>query len=63
MYVTQQQLAESEGCSVSTIERARKRMEKSGRYPKAVKKIGKIRICKEDFEDFAGWERRMKVGG
>ena len=39
MYVTQKTLAASEGCSIDTIIRIRKRMEQSGRYPDAVRKI------------------------
>ena len=60
MYVTQKTLAASEGCSIDTIIRIRKRMEKSGKYPDAVKKTGVIKICKEDFEAYCCYERRAK---
>ena len=60
MYVTAKMLAEREGCSVTTINRIRIRMEKSGRYPNAVKRTGTIKIKEEDFDDFTLRERRNK---
>ena len=58
MYVTTKMLAEREGCSVKTIDRIRLRMERSGLYPKAVKRTGTIKIRTEDFDDYVLRERR-----
>ena len=61
MYVTQKTLAASEGCSIDTIIRIRKRMEQSGRYPDAVKKTGVIKICKEDIVVMRGEQSGRQV--
>lgn len=60
MYVTTAMLAAKEGCSVKTINRIRLRMEKSGLYPKAVKRTGTIKIETKAFNDFICNERREK---
>ena len=60
MYVTAKMLAEREGCSVTTINRIRIRMEKSGLYPQGVKRTGSIKINVDDFDAFTLRERRTK---
>lgn len=60
MYVTARVLAEREGCSITTINRIRVRMEKSGLYPQGVKRTGSIKINVDDFDAFTLRERRTK---
>ena len=60
MYVSIKDLAVREGCSVSQVYRNVREMERSGLYPNGVMQVGKVRVSKEDFEDFLLRKRRMK---
>lgn len=60
MYMTKKELATVLGCSLRTIERKVTEMERSGLYPNAVMQVGRVRVNREDFEDFLLRQRRMK---
>ena len=60
MYVSIKDLAVREGCSVSQVYRNVREMERSGLYPNGVMQVGKVRVSREDFEDFLLRKRRMK---
>lgn len=60
MYMTKKELATVLGCSLRTIERKVTEMERSGLYPNAVMQVGRVRMSREDFEDFLLRKRRMK---
>ena len=52
MYVYREVLAERHKVVPDTISRIVREMVKSGDYPKAVKKCGRLEISEEDFEDY-----------
>lgn len=60
MYLTKRELASVFGCSQKTIEQRVTEMERSGLYPNGVMQVGKVRVSREDFEDFLLRKRRMK---
>lgn len=60
MYLTKRELVSVFGCSEKTIERRVNEMERSGLYPNGVMQVGKVRVSREDFEDFLLRKRRMK---
>ena len=60
MYLTKRELASVFGCSEKTIERRVTEMERNGLYPNGVMQVGKVRVSREDFEDFLLRKRRMK---
>ena len=60
MYMTMTELASEFGCSHRTITRRVTEMRRSGMYPKSVLAgIGKLRVNREDFEDFLQRKGRM----
>lgn len=58
MYVLPDMLATKYECSIATITRAIREMEKSGRYPEAVQRIGRIRVDAEAFDHFTKTRKR-----
>lgn len=58
--MTMRELASEFGCSARTIERRVTEMEQSGMYPRAVMQVGRVRVSREDFEDFLLKRRREK---
>lgn len=62
MYLSIKELAFREGLSVSQIFRNVHEMEKSGKYPRAVKECKGLKVKTEDYDDFLFEKRRVKFG-
>ena len=62
MYVSIKELAFREGLSVAQIFRNVHEMEKTGRYPRAVKECKGLKVKTEDYDDFLFKRREAKVG-
>lgn len=61
MYVSIKELATREGLSVDQIYRNVHQMERSGRYPQAVRECKGLRVRVEDYDDYQFVKRRAKI--
>jgi len=58
MYVYREMLAQKHDVKPDTISRIVREMEKTGDYPRAVKRCGRLEINEEDFEDYLTRRKR-----